>query len=147
MTDKKREREERNGNRGQKRQCGNTLTVTTTRRDVHDPLTPDGDKPRKKLWKESDCWSPTILERRPSLTTQVVPQIMSPVLEDEEEERCVVVVENDPQTPRGQMIKAPTEPPALKPVMPLPTNDRYPGEAVGRSSSPCILSGGLCGWL
>lgn len=146
MTDKKREREERNGNRGQKRQYGNTLTVTTTtRRDVHDPLTPDGEKPRKKLWKESECWSPTVLERRPSLTTQVVPQIVTPVLEEEEER--LVVVDDDPQTPRGQMIKAPTEPPALKPVMPLPTNDRYPAEVVSRSSSPCILSSGLCGWL
>ena len=135
--------------RGEKRQQHRS-GLPVRRVAHHDPLTPEGGKPRKRRWRDSsDCWSPTVLERKQSLTTQVVPQIGADVVVAEKERVVMTQVDDEPQTPRGQIIKVPTEPPPLKPVFPLPGHDGYHEAASSceRDSSPCLLKNGLCGWV
>lgn len=167
--------QERHGRRGQKRQHGSSVTVTTeSGRKAYNPLTPEGGKPRIKPWNgtyETDCCSPTILETRPSLSsadvTQVVPQVSVDELLEEQVvlagcpptkslalNLCYTVAQEDdsPQTPREQMIKALTEPPPVKPVIPLQRGDyqeqeECSAETTSRNTSPSILSSSLCGWL
>lgn len=120
---------------------GNGLIVYTG--NVRDPLTPEMGK--KKKWRDSlqECWSPATLERGPSLTTQVVPQIYTDGGKEERE----VCQDDDPQTPRGQMIKVPTEPPPLKPVLPLLGGDGCAVEPSNINSSPHILGSSVSRWL
>lgn len=159
-----------------------TLTVAIEKRQIDDPLTPDGIGPPKKARREheTDCWSPTVLEARPSLSStdaiQTVPQISTSALLEEKESIVEALStprkslaltsdtarqvpcsdDNEPCTPRDQMIKALLEPPAVKPVPPLRSNgtiqiswspNALSAQTTSRTSSPSRWSSSVCGWL